>query len=398
MIKVFPQVAKHILLHLVYLRDLMDQEGLHRASQQEYLSDHWTEYNPSTPYHTQELVGEVREVVRREGVRSISPVIEDLCESALRSTSSTGGGDLMDEVVKILKLPYGQNVVSGKMMEALRKAILIPEEIAAFSQKVKANELPCVGCGHEFHHQEVATISRVGGTATIYCLSCLEPEYVSCRTCAGSHEHLPKGFAKMMHNRHQCQTCKEGGGAGAVVEPVLRDPGEEFDGGGTRMRGGEVGRRMDREANQYRVMFDGETTARSSAEPYPTAMPTPPPHTLNRSRWEEAFLGAQVGTMEAVARDIQATEEMLLTPSTTFQYLPTVDGMNPPAAAATTPLIDMEAFRRVMWGTGAGAGVQLTTGETLTTLPVSVVDNDLALDSDYGDDDGDIFDEEREPF
>lgn len=134
--------------------------------------------------------------------------ILDVLEQSAKSTSHNGDGDLIDSIVSALKLPYAGNVLSGTTMGYLKRALLLPEEIAQFQGRLTTREMSCTQCGHEFRTGEMATCMRVGdgGGYAFYCVTCYQPEYRICNKCSRTVQ-MDTRLYKAVAKGAPCEVC-----------------------------------------------------------------------------------------------------------------------------------------------------------------------------------------------
>lgn len=114
-------------------------------------------------------------------------------------------GDFIDQIVKILQLPWGKQYIRGGDMDALRKAILLPSEMSGLTGRIRQREMSCSGCHIPVRHGELVTISIDGPlqVSEIYCIKCLPPSkvactYPGCDMKAKIHPNLSKMLSKEM--------------------------------------------------------------------------------------------------------------------------------------------------------------------------------------------------------
>lgn len=90
-------------------------------------------------------------------------------------------GDLIDTVVRILQLPHARNNLTGKTLDSLRKAILMPDELGKVLD-IKRLESCCGHCGHPFGDGEMAT-AHIDGGCVFMCVRCFSPTVMRCNLC-----------------------------------------------------------------------------------------------------------------------------------------------------------------------------------------------------------------------
>lgn len=125
----------------------------------------------------------------------------------LKSDSSTSGdASLVDTVIDLLQAPYGRNVVSGKTLVALRKALLLPEELAVFQAMARQREHNCGGCAKPLGNGEMVTIYRGGNDTHVRCVRCMVPVMTGCPQCSG---YVPLGtkIGNYIKKRATCGGC-----------------------------------------------------------------------------------------------------------------------------------------------------------------------------------------------
>ena len=141
----------------------------------------------------------------------------------LRSKKAVGEKDLLDAIVEVLNLPYGRNALSGGAYDRLVDALLIPSETAGLVRKLRAREISCCGCGHQFAVGEIGTIipaERREGVV-IHCVTCSSPDTIRCKKCEGSLP-LPKRLWNAIRSKALiCEKCGSG-----TENQVADEPGE----------------------------------------------------------------------------------------------------------------------------------------------------------------------------
>lgn len=169
---------------------------------------------------------------RKEGYGSMinmGSMIEVI--GALKDQISEGGKpskdkDLIDTIVRTLQLPNCGNVLSGRTLERLRQAILLPDEMAGLIDRLARQEWSCSACGHQFQDGEMGTIQRpvLQGNnmrTQLVCSNCALPTFVACSNgCKNSMEIGKKLFGRL--RSYKCKEC-----AGGKVEPGIAEVAAE---------------------------------------------------------------------------------------------------------------------------------------------------------------------------
>ena len=101
--------------------------------------------------------------------------------------------------------------MSGEIMDNLKRALLLPDELAGLKEKLAAEELHCIGCGHKFAHHEmgIVCVQREERGASVMCSNCVTPEKVACQT--GKHSiPVASGMQKLIQRSVQppCGSCE----------------------------------------------------------------------------------------------------------------------------------------------------------------------------------------------
>ncbi len=120
-------------------------------------------------------------------------------------------GDLIDTMVHVLGLPHAASVLSGRTLEALRKAILLPDEIAGLRTRLAEQELHCSNCARPFVSNEMLCIVRntTGTSPAIYCAACRTPTVRACTNCNSTNKvALSTTTIKGITRACTCDTCK----------------------------------------------------------------------------------------------------------------------------------------------------------------------------------------------
>lgn len=134
---------------------------------------------------------------------SLEDLEKELGEMISRRGRGEEGGDadfaLLNKLVGALGLGYSSNYIPQQALKQLRKALLIPEELSAWTHKYGADKGGrCRECGVEIYGGEVVTFT---GDAVV-CARCSPPLYVRC-----THKHqlceslvaFPKAASKAIH-------------------------------------------------------------------------------------------------------------------------------------------------------------------------------------------------------
>lgn len=156
--------------------------------------------------------------------KDLSFIIKELMDSSV----AAGGedGDLIDTIVRILKLSFPGNRMNTSALLALRESLLRPDELA----KLAGREYPliCGTCEHVFVDGEMMTVggyeSRSGKMARVlYCAVCSPPTSIRCHAhtdCSSSIAILPENFRSRIVKGFECGGDGPKVGQGPVPDPL----------------------------------------------------------------------------------------------------------------------------------------------------------------------------------
>lgn len=207
MTRIFNNTARTILQTLLYVAH---GHGATAHDAKRWVAEKWrTEVGKksghtwSKQYHTALNTddGEAQE---------LTEIIKELT-TQVNQNEATHDGPLIDQVVRLLGLPYGRNVLSGKTLTALRRAVLFPEEMAKLGERLHGTEYSCSGCGVAFTDREAVTFRIVEGFPTLSCSKCITPSYTHCKSCTDGVVQIDKRTQGGLQKGQVCLNCKEGG-------------------------------------------------------------------------------------------------------------------------------------------------------------------------------------------
>lgn len=254
-------VVEQMYIHLLYSLD----SGHTRRAMRDYAINNWRRAHTSGPW-TRDRVSAALSSLRDienlgEEWLDTGPLVDLVATQINQSSSQARGdrreGDLIDTIVNILGLNYSGSRVGGDTLRELRRAILLPEEIAKFTAKARATELFCGMCGRQLDNMESVTVYRDGGSAAVACINCLYPERIACSDCREAGTRPPQETIDALRHPKEgrrCPKCQEAweatqkrksGKEKAVKASTFRsrifsaDPGFNEVAGARRADGGE---------------------------------------------------------------------------------------------------------------------------------------------------------------
>ena len=192
MIRIFDGCAKQLLMVLAVFRgkfgrDISSQEiaGMFRQR-----SDKGLELGQDDS--TKQLNSTVEYLSNSPDEPSLDDLINQICEQ-VRGAAFNGTDtdvDFIDTIVQILQLQFGKNTISGKGMERLRKAILLPAELAALKLHLRDQVLSCAACGVELRGNSLVVLHKDNDAGPeLMCLECSFAKHGSNITCRVCHEN-----------------------------------------------------------------------------------------------------------------------------------------------------------------------------------------------------------------
>lgn len=145
---------------------------------------------------------------------------------------------LIDMIVEVLQSPYARNVLAGRTLTQLKRAVMLPEDMIKVGEAIR-KEMFCAGCGKAFQNREMcsANANDEGGGMAFYCTRCVCPSYAACDLggCDNSKELnqslIGKVIGKSNCGEHDSKQTAKSKPASAPIEglwdggPILPDPG-----------------------------------------------------------------------------------------------------------------------------------------------------------------------------
>lgn len=174
MIRLYDDQAQLVLLALAYLEHSVEVSSEYLC---EYVRKHASlgDMPRDRYYQLQQIAISLQSKV----VPEFSDVVNSI--QLQRNKDVEHDSDLVETIVAYLGLEHTRNRgLSSGHVDELRKAILLPEELRKFKEKLQTNELECHKCRHRFRDGEMVTagIDRTGNSLT--CIRCRLPMYAVC--------------------------------------------------------------------------------------------------------------------------------------------------------------------------------------------------------------------------
>lgn len=116
--------------------------------------------------------------------RNLNGVIAEMGEQVLANPHHSSEGAVIDAVIQILNLPYARNRIGSDALKSLRRALLLPDEVAKLRDTLSKKESVCVNCRRKLEPNELVTFNYAeDGNAALYCIKCVRPEVIPCHGC-----------------------------------------------------------------------------------------------------------------------------------------------------------------------------------------------------------------------
>ena len=213
MLKFYRDTIEMVLIHLMHLklRGVRNGQGLIRD-----VTNSPNNFSSAQNMLAAQIIGGS---VSSRFDAPIIEIIETLTESLNQTHGKHHDSDLIEQIVKVLQLPFAGNTLSGKTLDQLRKALLLPDEYAGLVDRLNRRELSCAACKRTLQDGEMVSISADRGTNLVVCGICRSPEYIR---CSGCHETLIEVQPKMKNALAKsgvCVNCASGGAHKAKESP-----------------------------------------------------------------------------------------------------------------------------------------------------------------------------------
>lgn len=206
MVRIYASLAEYLLLSLLYVKSTLGSRGTEGLVENAITYWYKSKAYDNTYSRVTSLVRNMLDRRHRSSFEEVDDAIESLQKSLEASNHSNGqgDGDLIDLIVNTLQLPHARSALSGKVLEQLKKAILLPDERAKLTEMIEAREMSCMSCGRPLHSGEMVTYGRPG---EFYCQICEIPRHVACSKCKEGCVPVPDKIYKAYGKARTCDTC-----------------------------------------------------------------------------------------------------------------------------------------------------------------------------------------------
>lgn len=227
MIKVQRELLERLLLISLYL----ERQGFHL---QDLLMDSWKGIRlPLGWPRSDALFRHVYNEGLKSGKYTKWEAIHEAVKNALQGAdgSTAHHPTLIDILVDVLESPNGRQILSGRNLDTLRKAILLPENMSKLGESLR-KEMACANCGHPFMQGEMATCGiedRNGNGMVFYCQRCSQASRSVCSglKCEGVVNLDQEALMRVIHK--PCSACEDPKKKRAEAPPIdLEAPPEDL--------------------------------------------------------------------------------------------------------------------------------------------------------------------------
>jgi hypothetical protein len=247
MLRFYKNMVDQLLCSLLYLRDKISESGEEITPEKirEYCLNNWYRGSDSSS-PSRKIRGAVYNFINADEDSSyninVNKLIEEIADQ-LNSTNPNEDATIIDSIVRILRLPLSDNILAGRTLDQLRKAILLPEEVRGLTDRLNDIELSCASCGAKLIQGEMVVLRKkyTAKNNCIMCLRCSTPTTVGCKqihndtvyngTVCEGHAHLSKRFITSLRKLQKCErdeTLLEASAVTTGVIPVALDIESEY--------------------------------------------------------------------------------------------------------------------------------------------------------------------------
>jgi predicted RNA-binding Zn-ribbon protein involved in translation (DUF1610 family) len=197
MIRLYRQQAQRVMVGLMYLRRL----GYDFRQAFEYYGNQSAPKDPVLATALRSALQD-RETTQMGTIENfigeLAPAIN--ADGKFQQADST----LVDLIVEICQLPYARANLSPRTMQELRRALLLPDELAGLNDRLRRREASCMSCGHAFQMGEAATVLTGPDGIILECMRCRLPMSVPCYASGDCDRNVPFGTAYTANATPNC--------------------------------------------------------------------------------------------------------------------------------------------------------------------------------------------------
>ena len=162
---------------------------------------------------------------------NLSDMIQEMGEQIAKADSPNADASIIDEIVRILRLPYARNNINADHLKLLKRAILMPDEVAALNASLNDIEGRCTACNRVFSSGEMVTYQkdeqrRGDTTPSIYCTICVPPDFARCGECGETHPSTKNLRAILRGSKTKCSKLEEENRLQREAQQGAREPND----------------------------------------------------------------------------------------------------------------------------------------------------------------------------
>ena len=206
MVRLYASLVEYMLLALLYVKDTAGTRATEIVFDNAVSNWYKPKYSNEGYHKVVALVRNMLDTRPMSSFGEIDDAIKTTQESlaTYNSPVSFRDSDLIELIVKTLQLPHARAALSGKALEQLKRAILLPDERAKLNEIIEAKELACIGCGRRLQRGEMMMYA---GDGQFFCHNCEIPNIVACSKCKEGVIELPDKLYKAYGKSKICDVC-----------------------------------------------------------------------------------------------------------------------------------------------------------------------------------------------
>lgn len=186
--------AQYALLAFIYVRYALGLTS-NRALRDAYIT--WSRVHPAgLPPNVLAMMPQLlRDMADYPEPPTADDMIENLQAQLDTKRPATDDRTLIDTMIATLAIPF-QSRIDRTKLNALKKAILTPNEAGKLRDELQRAEMTCYSCAMPLRSEELVTFYMEEGTfmPRMYCYRCMTPRFVACHNCTDGALTIDRKF------------------------------------------------------------------------------------------------------------------------------------------------------------------------------------------------------------